>query len=118
MTAMVQAPNPCRAQSRYGSGMEAKWAYAYRETIPKAHDLLHKCLLVPNGKRLIKVENLRELAMLVQKQTEVHCQRCQYRCQAGLVDYLMRWYPTKDVLLYALNFVATNHSLPPCYFKL
>ena len=93
-------------------GVEAQWAAAYRQTIPQAHFLLHECLMAPNGRQLLMVANLRELARLVQERTAIKCQRCQYRSQVGLVDYLIRWFPTKNALLYTLQFVANNHVLP------
>ena len=95
-------------------GIEARKAAHYRDRMdPAAQILLQDCRADPEGRDLTTTVNLHTLRKLVTHRTQIECKRYQYRSRVGLVEFLMRWFPTKQRLLEALAFAISSGELPP-----
>ena len=106
-----QAP---KQRTRYGTGIDARKANEYRARMdPAAEELLQECQKDPHESWLVEVQNLNALRKLVEERTKIKCKRCQYRSQAGLVEYLMQWFHNKQALLEAVALAITCGELPP-----
>ena len=103
-----------KERTKHGTGIEAGKAAQYRAEIdPAAKALLEECLANPRDRRLVSVANLNTLRRLVEERTQLECKRCQYRDQAGLVEFLMQWFPTREKLLEAVALAINSRELPP-----
>ena len=93
------------------------WSARFKPgTDQRARKLLKECQRLPRGRQLVKMKNLRRLASLVQRRTGLKWKPWQFRDQrAGLVAFLMAWFPTQEELLIAVELTSTTGTLPDGY---